>query len=79
MARSRKVLSNRHRRIHATRAAFRWPQLTALASEYSGPAPGIAEAREWLQTLIASAPQNVDKNGAGLKKGCRKPVPTNAH
>ena len=37
----------------ATRAAFRWRQLVALArvtaSEYGRPAPGIAEAREVLK------------------------------
>jgi hypothetical protein len=37
----------------ATRPAFRWRQLVALArvtaSEYGRPAPGMAEAREWLK------------------------------
>ena len=37
----------------ATREAFRWRQLVALArvttSEFGRPAPGMAEAREWLK------------------------------
>jgi hypothetical protein len=40
--------------FNATRAAYRWRQLTALArvtaSEYGRPAPGMAEARELLKT-----------------------------